>query len=446
VLAVVMVGFGTVLAMARQPGVHSWRTIWQEDGAIFLNHAWKDPFLDTLGQVYNSYLHTVPRLLAGVVALFPLDRAALGLTLSACLVISALGLYIYYASAAIYTSPWSRFLLAAMIVLLPAGGYETNAAISDLHWYFLYAAFWALLANPKDRRGIVIGSLVCLGAVLSDPLTGLIMPLVIQRAWSAWRAGERMRLVMPILFTAGLALQVVLGSVSAPTGRDAQSHFADLPGIYALRVAGSTLVGDQWLGTFWLPLGYAFAYGALAIVLGLVLYAFLKARGERRWFVLGSFVFSVLILCVPLMLRGTQFFLDRSIYSLNGSRYTVVPVMFLMGILVLLLDQRDRRLSPTAWRHVQMAGGAFLAGLIVTSFSVVTVRSAGPDWPGQVMKARRQCAEMAKGAPLPDLNALPPAPGDPPTPPTELRIPVSPNIPDSSQPFAVTLSCDKDLR
>jgi hypothetical protein len=446
VLALVMVAFGTVLAMARQPGVHSWRTIWQEDGAIFLNHAWKDPFLDTLGQVYNSYLHVVPRLLAGIVALFPLDRAALGLTLSACIVIAALGLYIYYASAAIYESTWSRFLLAAMVVLLPAGGYETNASISDLHWYFLYASFWALLANPKDRRGIVIGSLICLGAVLSDPLAGLIMPVVIVRGWGAWRAGERRRLVMPIAFTAGLTLQVVLGWFTEPTGRYAQSHFADLPGIYALRVAGSTLVGDQWLGTFWLPLGYAFAYGALAIVLGLVLYTFLKARGGRRWFVLGSLVSSVVILCVPLMLRGTQFFLDRSIYSLNGSRYTVVPVMFLMGILILALDQRDRRLSPEAWRHVQIGGSAFLVGLILTSFNVVSVRSGGPDWPAQLAHARQQCDAMAKGAPLPDLNALPPAPGQTPTPPTELRIPVSPNIPDSSQPFAVTLNCDRDLR
>ncbi len=443
-LVIVLFVFGTVLAMARQPGTHSWDTIWQEDGGIFLSHAWKDPFLDTLGQVYNSYLHVVPRLLAGIVALFPLKYAALGLTLSACMTMSALGVYVFYASKAIYTNTWARALLGVMIVLLPAGGYETSGNIANLHWYFLYAAFWALVAAPRDRRGVIVGALVCLGAVLSDPLAGLIMPLVLRRVWQAWRANERIGLIVPAAFTGGLALQVVLGWFTEPTGRYALSHWADLPGVYSLRVAGSTLVGDNWLGSFWLPLGYFFAFTALAIVTALTVHAFLKVGGERRWFVAESFVYSVLVLCVPLMLRGTQFFLDKPIYSLNGSRYTVVPVMFLVGIVILALDQRDPRLSLASWRNVQIGGVAFVVGVLMTSFGVGAARSGGPDWKGKLAAARTECKARKAGAPAPDLTTLPSAPGQPPTPSDDIRIPVSPNIPDSSQPFAVTLRI-KDL-
>jgi hypothetical protein len=39
-------------------------------------------------------------------------------------------------------------MLASAVVLLPVGGLEVLDNIANLHWFFTFAAFWALL-----RRG-----------------------------------------------------------------------------------------------------------------------------------------------------------------------------------------------------------------------------------------------------------------------------------------------------
>ena len=255
----------TGLELLRQPGIPSWNSIWQEDGAIFFTEAWNEPFLSTLWDPYNSYLHVVPRLIAAVVTLLPLKAAALGMSLGAAMVVAALGIYVFHASGAVFRSTWARVVLAVMIVFLPAAGYEANANIANLHWYLVYATFWVLLKDPRTRRGIALGALITGMAALSDPLVALILPLVVRRAFEHRR--ELPRLVIPATFAVCLAIQLVIGVFQEQTGRNATSDWGEVPGIYALRVAGSALVGDAQLGRLWNPLGYWFAYGALAVIL-----------------------------------------------------------------------------------------------------------------------------------------------------------------------------------
>jgi hypothetical protein len=438
----------TALMAARQPGFPSWVTIWQEDGAIFYSDAWNEATLPTIFEPYNSYLHVVPRIVAAVVALFPLKLAAVGLTFGAALIVAALGIYVYHASGSVFRSPWARGAMAVAIVLLPAGGYETGANISNLHWYLDYALFWAFVANPKTRRGVAVGALITAAAVLSDPLVALFLPLVLRRALE--NRGERIGLVLPGVFAACLALQLVVGVFQEQTGRNASSSWGDLPGVYALRVAGSTLVGDTFLGRFWLTFGYAFAYAALAIVVGLLVYGFLKSDRPRRWFIAESALYSVLTLCVTLMLRGTENFLDRDFYSLNGSRYTVLPIMFLIGALIAVFDSPEPRLSPLTWRRIQAAAVVLLAALVLTSFSQHAVRSGGPRWSAQITWAKDECAKRARGENADPLWNLPRAPGEPPTPMELVRIPISPYIPlgggRADVPFAVAIPCEDVLR
>jgi len=84
-----------------------------------------------------------------------------------------------------------------------------------------------------------------------------------------------------------------------------------------------------------------------------VVYGFVRADRGRRLLIAGSLALSAGYLAVPLMLRGTENFLDRGDFNLNGSRYMLLPILFLTVAMLLAFGSRDPRLSPRAWRNVQ---------------------------------------------------------------------------------------------
>jgi hypothetical protein len=399
-----------VLQLVRQPGKPATATIWAEDGPVFLTHAWSDAFGSTVVDVYNGYLHVVPRLIAGVVALLPLRDAAFGLAVGAAVVVSALAVYVFHASRSVLESPWPRLLLAATMVLLPQAAYETNANLANLHWYLIYAAFWALLANPRSRSGVAVGALIVVGAALSDPLAGLLLPLAAARAWQG--RAERARLVIPALLCVAMAVQLAFAVSANVPARNSASHAGELVGIYAVRVSGSALVGDRWLGGLWRPLGAVFAVAAVALVAALLVYGYRKADRPRRELIAWSAALSILTLAVPLAVRGTAFLLDRPAFTLSGSRYTVLPVLFLYGALVVTFS---------AWRGVRVVAAAALVAVLVTSYRVEPLRSSGPDWKNSLAAARAECAQASGSA--------------------TVRVPVAPIYAHGPQLFAVALRC-----
>lgn len=381
----------TVAQLARQPGVPSWDSIWQEDGGIFLSQALSKSFPEALVHSYNSYLHVGPRLVAEVASWFPLDYAAKLLSGGECVAVSLMSVYVYFASAAVVRAQWARMVIAGSMILLPAAGYETNAVLSDMHWYLTYTAFWAVVAYPRTRGGVVLAASVVALAVLSDPFTGLFLPFALFQAWR--RRGERSAWVLPIVFGITLAIQLGFGLFSEPAERYADSHWIDLPGVYALRVTGSLFVGDENLRNFWLrPWGWVFIFTTLALTIALVVYAIRRWRElDWRLFVGQCFAYSVLYLAVPCMLRGTENFLDRDMFSLNGSRYAPLPILFLVAIVVAVLERRDPKVSAAGWRKIQWAVALWAAFLVLNNFSIVTTRSPGPSWKHNLAEGRKKC-------------------------------------------------------
>ncbi len=430
----------TGLQLLRQPGVPSWDSVWQEDGAIFLTDALANPFLETLVTPYNAYLHTLPRLIAGPVALVGLEHAALLMTFLSALTVTLIAMYVYFASARVFHTQWARVVLAMSVVLLPAAGYETNANIANLHWYLIFACFWVFVAAPRTTAGIAVGITIVALAVLSDPLAALLAPLPLIALWRdrTWRGRA-----IPLVFLGTLAVQLVLGVVEDPVAPYASSHLPAVPKIYALRVTGSFLVGDLFLDNFWKPWGLAFALAALLVVAAVCAYGLLRADRGRRLLIGGSLALSVGYLTVPLMLRGTENFLDRGDFSLNGSRYVLLPILFLTIAVLLTLDRRDPRLSSRAWRNVQIGFSALTAALVLTNFSIFTVRSGGPAWKESVASARERCATVGGRRP-----GSPPKVGSIPIrrlPAGDVRIPIAPNVRITLEtpysPFAVTVDC-----
>lgn len=394
-MVLLYVAVATALQLDRQPGAHAWDSIWQEDGGIFLQQALAESFPHTLVHVYNSYLHVGPRLVAYVAASLPMRHAAQALSGGESLAVSLLSVYVYYAGAAVLRSRWARMAVAGSLILLPAAGYETNAVLSDMHWYLTYAAFWALVARPRGRAPVALAAVVVALAVLSDPFTAILLPLALAGGWR--ERARRGAWVVPAVFVLTLVIQLGFGLFANPAGRYAPSHWDDLPGIYGLRVAGSLFAGDSFLDNLYLGSpGFFFVYGAFAAVIAVVVYALRRpgAAAGFRSFVAQCFAYSLLYLAVPCMERGTANFLTRTTagFNLNGSRYTVLPILFLVAIVVAVLDRPDPRVRSETWRRLTWAVGLWAAFLVLVNYSIPTTRTPGPSWKANLAQARAKCA------------------------------------------------------
>src|SRR2546421_74035 len=153
----------TALQMFRRPTAPPvWDSLIAEDGKIFLSQAISQHFLDSLATSYQGYLHTVPRGIALVATWFPLDQAPLVMSLLATFVVSLLALYVFLASGAWIASPLLRAVLALAVPFIPVTAHEMSGTVSNLHWYLLYTAFWALICPWRTRRWLAASTTVVL--------------------------------------------------------------------------------------------------------------------------------------------------------------------------------------------------------------------------------------------------------------------------------------------
>ena len=412
-LAVVLawVAAMTILQVMRQHGVALWDSIWAEDGGIFLAQAMSGRFLPTLFEPHAGYVQLAPRLLGGVAAALPLEHAAVTIAVGSSLVVSLLSVYVYFTSSTLLHARWTRVTLAVLVVLLRATACETTVSGANLHWYLLCACFWRLVAPTTSWPWVAVSGVVAARAALSDPLAGLLLPLALLRVLTGttWRCR-----VVPVVFAVALALQLALGALQEAPQPFQAAHFAALPGIFALRVAGSLLVGDRFLDDFWKRFGPAFAWPCLVVVVLVALYGFVKDDGARRFYLVVSVVYSAVFLGVTLMLRGTAHFLDRENFTLNGSRYTLVPILFLVVAVLFAVERPGRRVPATSWRTLQVVVVLYVSALVVVNYSNTSVRTNAPSWKARLAVARRDCATGAAPGgvvrialgPEPDLFAV----------------------------------------
>jgi len=446
VVAAVWVGCATVLQLYRTPGVPAWDTLWQEDGGIFYTDALRHHLLDALTRSYNGYLHLVPRLLAALAVHLPLRDVAVIFAFSSALVVALVSVYVVWAARVVVPALWARALLAVLVVLVPVGAYETTDNINNLHWYLLFALAWVPFSRPTGRPGQVLNLVVIVLAVLSDSEALLLAPLFLPGFVRAVRTRRPAHAGPAAAVGVCLLVQFVVGAQGQQPGRYAPSRLSDMPGIYAFRVAGSLLLGDRYLPTLYDRHGLAFAYGCL-VVLVLLLAGAAVLAPRARLLLLTAAAGSVLFLAVPLMLRGTANFLTRPQATLNGSRYALLPVLFLAAGLL----GAAARLAPTLLdragqpRVVPAVVGLLTVTVVAYNYADVNVRTAGPSWHAELSHAVRTCASTHDLPRELDTNSLPvnSAPGNPwgtPAGPGDVIVPVAPSLPKII-PFSVLIDC-----
>jgi hypothetical protein len=388
--ALAVLSAGTLLHLARQRGVPVWNSLWAEDGRVFLTGALQD-FPGTFLEQNGGYLHVVPRAIAGIVALLPVREAAAGMAVGSAAAIALIAAFVYAASSEVLESRSARLMLGATVLLVPIPGHELLANTTNLHFYLLFACFWALVWQAETAVALGARGVVVVATALSDPISALFLPLAIVAP--AYRRSGR-ALAVSGLFLAGLVIQFAVIADSARPERNWPFRFGALPDVFSFRVTGGLLVGDRFLGDAWAAGGRGFAYGALLIVA--VVITVLLVRSDRRTtaFALIALGYAGLFFCVQLVGRGTGG-IDPEVHGtrLDAARYVLLPFLLLTASIVALVDRGyARRHASRGWVWARRSALLWLVALVAVNYSVTGDRSRGPRWDRELGAARNVCA------------------------------------------------------
>ena len=387
--------FAVAVQLARSARQPLWNVIWAEDGRFLYGEARAKPWSSTLFEPLAGYLQVVARFWSAIAAQFPVEQAALVISVTAALTAALLSVYVYVASGDVLPRTWQRCAVAALVVLHPATGYEVNSALNNVHWYLLFAAFWACVGLRTSRRRLAADTVVVVLATLSDPLALLLLPVAIFRA-------VRLRARLWVLggLVVSLVLQYALAiSQQAPT--HGHRHLEDLPLVYAFRVASSFLIGDEASRGQWNTHGAPPVVMMAAIVVTGFAVALSFSTGRQRRLLATLLGYSVLFLVASLTIRGGAAGYLTKPAHLPGSRYTIIPLWMLYSALIVAAGVWPRDRAHTApsskaqWTRIVLPAAALLliGAQFVANFAPPGVRSGGSSWHAAVADARQACRE-----------------------------------------------------
>lgn len=418
VLVAALLALAVILQLARLGWSASLNSLWAEDGPIYLQEALGQDFWHAVVHTYATYLVLVPRLIAEVAALVPLQDMAAAVSILSAGVVALSGLVVWHASAAHVRDPYLRGTLAALTVLCPVAGLESLDSAAYVPWFMLFATFWILLWRPRTMRGTVLAALFALATGLSTPGVWFFLPLAALRAAAA---RDRRDLTILAGFAIGAAVQV---PVLALNGEQAVTPLwtSDIWTVFLQRVVDGAPLGLRLGGVAWAHLGWPLLVAlVLAALAGLAIGASRSTPGAR-YIAAIAIPTSLAMFVVSLYQRavGTPMLWPEGMHNGTGSRYAIVPVLLVVSAAVVLLDgaaRRNatrRRLSPST-----AATCAVLLIALATSFWArnIAVRGA-PPWDDALKAAAVTCAREGVA---------------------EVAVPTSP------PGFGMQLSCDRIL-
>ncbi len=280
-------------AVSRRPTTLTKPQFWAEDGALFYQQAHTTGFLPSLTSAYGGYLHTLPRLAAGISLLLPLADGPLLFNLVALLTQSLPPTFLASTRMARLGPLWIRILLGFLYVGVPnvprVLGNLTNA-----QWHLAVLSLLIVVAAPPrsvwaatfDVVALAIGAVTGPFALFLCPIA-VVVAVVRRDAWAVRRA--------VILFFGALTLPWTLTAGARPTspaglGASVQALCAILTFqifLPVLRGANEIVRYTQQPGALpWM------SYAGTALGLALLAYAFVRGGLELRCFL----AFAALVL------------------------------------------------------------------------------------------------------------------------------------------------------
>ncbi|WP_191305323.1 hypothetical protein [Lentzea cavernae] len=359
--------------------------LWAEDGARFLVDAMLSPALSNLTDPYGGYLHALPRLVAELVALLPIEWAAAGFAVFAAVLRALVALITFAGSKAYLKSTPMRFALASLVVVLPAGNSETLNNMTNLHWFLLYGTFWALLWRNAPR--VPVALFVVLSA-LTSPLIFILAPIALVRLFQP-------RKEVPVAFLAALVVQ---GLTMVFASRTAYSHdevdpvqvlLASLLRVPVVAFTGSERVSAFYPANGNLVILAAVLVAAVPIVMGL---RFADRPGRTLALVAGAYGVVLIVAC--LVLNWAQVLqVQAPGVVMAAQRYSIAPCLFLFTAIFVGLDAAPR----STGERVVRAGSRYLIGILVVVSVFAHFREPGAvltgvPWDESLANARAECA------------------------------------------------------
>jgi hypothetical protein len=373
-----------LVTFARYPS--AWKTIWAEDGTIFLAGA-VDHGFGSFFHFYAGYLHTVPRIGALIAAALPLSIAPLVMTSYAVVITSICAATVESLSGAYVQARWIRVGLGLCFGFLPAIRVESIADMANLQFFLITASFWVLLVIPRTRAGRGL-SVVYLAATAASTIVGFVMFPV-----ALLRLVDRRNRLPAAVFVAVQILHGIAVLVVHP-GRQAMAG-ASLPNIargYLYDVLSSQFFGG--------PFSNLHHKHLTVIVIGVVVIASaVLLLVNRPHDAAGQLV----VAAGALLLAGATYLLEAATQGALD-RYVVLPAFLTLFGVGIVADVASR-LKPTR----PIAAVAALAVVLSWGFSfpVTPYRDTGPRWSPVYAQAQRACEGATGVVRLPVLPALP---------------------------------------
>lgn len=398
----VVLVLGAVMLLVPRPWGWTGNYLFAEDGQVFLTqtlqHWW-----GTLFQTYAGYLHLVPRLLSlGCAGLAGPDGYAVCVDVGSVLV-KALVAVVAFPVLAAYARSWRWGVLAAATVLfLPTGQQEVLGNLTNLRWFLLVGAFFAVIALFQNGRLAWSAATLALLAALSDPMPMLLAPIALWRLVSARhnRSGWSERLPSLALLL-GVAIHLVNVNLTErnAVGRGTLADLFDVPSqtIANLLVRGplATQVG-MTLTQDLLRVSVPFALAALVVSAALVFVAW-RARREAPLTVAMATtlaLFGMAFLFVTFAFPASYIALPDIWSPSQPARYATLAGLFLTPAAVLLMSVAwHSARHPRVARIVVAAMTTSLALAYLGDFGGDARHSSGDTWAELVTEARTQCGQ-----------------------------------------------------
>jgi hypothetical protein len=313
---------------------------------------------------------------------------------SAAIGVGLVAVFVWVASRDIIDSPLLRGALAASVVLVPVARIESLSNVSNLHFYLVFAAFWALLWRPQRPSGVALCSVVVAAAALSDPLTVLLAPVAAIRWLRAPDLAGRLPVMVWAIALALHGVVILISGVETTTGSPTTPQPIAIALLYPLRVMGGAVLGIQRTWELWEPVGpWLILAGGLGVAALIVLVA-TRLDDGRRVVAATALGLSAVYFVVALWIRwepGLAPAADDG-FLRDAVRYLLLPVLFLYAAMAIGLDGLVRRGGRASTATVGIVGVLVVSAWLI-DFSGPNARSASPSWQASAAEARAMCVD-----------------------------------------------------
>ncbi len=410
-VVIALLVLATVLSLLRL-GTDGYRTIWAEDGTVFMQSAFTHGYWQAIFEPYAGYLNVVPRLIGGLGKVIPIQDAAAAIAILSAFCAALTGLAVWHGSAGHVRDPWLRRGLTVATALAATAGTEVLDSAAYVPWFMLVGTFWLLFLRPRTWWGAGFAAAFVLLTGLSTPGVWFFLPVAALRVFSlAPRRDRREALVVGAWALGGLVQVPVMLAQSQGTAM--WSHY--IWTALLQRVIDGGIFGQRLGGGLWDVGGRPFLI-ALCLALGFGLVVGLRrAPASARWFVALAIPISFGMFIVSAYERaiGPSIYWPPGASGGNAARYALVPSMLFLGALVVTLDgalrgraavdRIPRRLRST-WPA--LAGTALMLLAVAGSFDQTSSARARPYWGEALRAAANRC--ISKQEPFAGITTAPP--------------------------------------